>query len=255
MFSVRRTSGAMPDGEFEPITRAALEASVPACFERQVQRHPTRVALATTGETVTYAELNRLANTVARRILPGAVPSRRPVATLLDPGTAGIAAFLGVLKTGSPVVPLDCNWSKDRLAWILEHSHAEAILTSPIRAGLAATLVQAGQRVIVLPGAADTPDVPNPDGTIRPDDLAVILYTSGSTGRPKGVLDSHRNLLHETLRLTRSLRLTADDRQTLVRANCAGAISDTCTALLNGAALLPYDPLTADKILSWTRTE
>ena len=75
--------------------------------------------------------------------------------------------------------------------------------------------------------------------------LAGGCDTSGSTGRPKGVLDSHRNLLHETLRLTRSLRLTANDRQTLVRANCAGAISDTCTALLNGAALLPYDPLTA----------
>ncbi len=74
-----------------------------------------------------------------------------------------------------------------------------------------------------------------------PDDLAYILFTSGSTGRPKGVMQSHRNLLHNILKLSNGLGIVPNDRLTLLSSCSFGAsVSDVYGALLNGAAVCPF---------------
>ena len=76
---------------------------------------------------------------------------------------------------------------------------------------------------------------------ISPDALAYIIYTSGSTGKPKGVIETHRNLLHNVMRNTNVLQVSADDRISLLRSiGAGGAARDALTALLNGAALCPF---------------
>ena len=80
-----------------------------------------------------------------------------------------------------------------------------------------------------------------PRRRVSPDDLAYVLFTSGSTGVPKGVMQSHRNLLHNTLKLARGLAIRADDRLTLLSSPSFGAsVSDIYGALLTGAAVCPY---------------
>jgi acyl-coenzyme A synthetase/AMP-(fatty) acid ligase/thioesterase domain-containing protein/acyl carrier protein len=81
-----------------------------------------------------------------------------------------------------------------------------------------------------------------PAAAVQPTDVACILYTSGSTGQPKGVVQTHRNLLHNAAKLTRSQALTAADRLTLLGNTVyAASMSDLFGALLNGASLHPYD--------------
>ena len=86
------------------------------------------------------------------------------------------------------------------------------------------------------------------------DAAACIYYTSGSTGEPKGVLDTHRNVLHNVMRYTNSLGIGADDRLTLLQGPAfSGAVSSLFGALLNGAAVFPFDVPRegADRIAPW----
>ena len=76
----------------------------------------------------------------------------------------------------------------------------------------------------------------------RPDAPACIYYTSGSTGPAKGVVDCHRNVMHNVARYTHALHIGEQDRLTLLQScGFSGAVSNIFGALLNGAALLPFD--------------
>ncbi len=224
-----------------PDLRASYDLSVATAFEQRALHHAEQAAIVAADEALTYRELNAAANGIAERLLANPAGTRLPIATLLSLGVANIVGFMAVLKTGAAAVPLDPHWSLEILRHVAEQCGAGVILASEDQTELARSVMQPWQQIISLPCRLAPGSTHNPDVIVAPDDPAVILFTSGSTGRPKGVVDSHRNLLHEVFRLTEGLALTAQDRQSLLRANCAGAVSDICTALLNGATLLPYD--------------
>lgn len=96
-----------PRGAFTPFGPEDLSRSVPARFEGQARRHAGRVALAAHGRSLTYAELNRAANRVARALATRADAADRPTALLFGQGAAAIVAMLGVLKAGRFYVFLD----------------------------------------------------------------------------------------------------------------------------------------------------
>src|SRR5262249_36025244 len=113
-------------------------------------------------------------------------------------------------------------------------------------------------QVLEVDAIAVNADTYDPQVSVAPDAGAYIFYTSGSTGRPKGVLDSHRNVLHNIMRYTNTLRISADDRLTLLQGpSFSGAISSLFGALLNGAAVFPFDVPRegADQIGAWLEDE
>ena len=85
---------------FVEFQKANIEQSIPAYFEKQVERYAGRIAVQTERQTLTYAELNRAANRVARAILGARGTGEEPVAILLAQGPLPIVALLGILKAG-----------------------------------------------------------------------------------------------------------------------------------------------------------
>ncbi len=80
------------------------------------------------------------------------------------------------------------------------------------------------------------------DVSPAPDSLAMIIYTSGSTGRPKGVMHSHRNILADARNITNGYAAGARDRWVLAASlSFANSVRTIYGALLNGAALFPFD--------------
>ncbi len=219
-----------------------IEQSIPDRFERIVAAHSGRLAVKTNRAEFTYDELNRTANRVAHALLARHGSVEEPVLLLLDNGAPMIASIIGALKAAKIYVPLDPSFPILRHREILEDTAAGLIVADSNNLSLAAELA-AGKLALVNideldPSASDD----NPRPRAAPDTPAYILYTSGSTGKPKGVLQNHRNVLHLIMRHTNRGRVGPEDRIALLRSfGVHGGTYDTFAALLNGAAILPFD--------------
>ncbi len=231
-----------PGEDFVRFASFEIEQSIPERFEAQVRLHGDRIAIRNGRESLSYAALNRASNRVARAILSRDDDRNAPVALLLEHGVSPVVAILGILKAGKAYVTLDPSYPESRLAYILEDSGAERVLSGGAAVPLAVRLAKDPARLLDLgeidPGS-DAADVGRPIG---PDALAYILYTSGSTGQPKGVVQTHRNLLHAIMKYTNALCIGPSDRVTLLPScSTSAAVSDVFGTLLNGASLHPYD--------------
>jgi amino acid adenylation domain-containing protein len=173
------------------------------CLHRLVEaaaaRAPDETAVVLGSRHVTYRELNRRANQLARHLRGLGVEPGQLVAICLERSAELPVGLLGILKSGGAYVPIDPDIPPERRRFILEDSRARVILTQK---KLAASLPQAHAQAVCLDadweaisrhGVEDLPDGANPD------QLAYVIYTSGSTGRPKGVLIPHRSI-YNTLR-------------------------------------------------------
>jgi non-ribosomal peptide synthetase component F len=85
---------ARPRDPFVPFEDTAIDQSIASRFEQQVARHPDRIAVASAHGDFTYAELDRLANRIARAILSRRGREEEPVALLLDHGSFLIGTLL-----------------------------------------------------------------------------------------------------------------------------------------------------------------
>jgi amino acid adenylation domain-containing protein len=238
---------------FVPFRRGEIEQSIPARFESFAARHPGRVAIRTGEDQLSYADLNGRANCIAASILAQRGTASEPVTFLLPQGVLAIATILGILKAGKFYVPLDPTWTGSRIGELIRELQARLVLTDgehwpslAERAGSA--------RVLDVSAIDSSAASHNPGLSIAPDDLAYVYYTSGTTGRPKGVMDSHRNVLHNVMRYTNALRITEDDRLSLLQScGFSGAVSSVFVALLNGACSCPLDlrAVTPRELADW----
>ncbi len=176
-------------------TAAEYPADVPVhrLFEAHAARTPEAVALRAGDTTVTYGELERRANQLARHLRALGIRPGHRVALCLEPTPEMVVAVLGVLKTGATYVPIEPSYPLERISFMLADARPTVLLTvERIADELPATthtvcLDTDAPRFASLPGDAPGWDVP-------PESPAYIIYTSGSTGRPKGVMVSHRGL-------------------------------------------------------------
>jgi amino acid adenylation domain-containing protein len=168
-------------------------------FEAQAARSPEAPAVTFAGEVLTYAELDRRAGRLARRLAAlGVVPESR-VGLFLERSADLVVGMLGVWKAGGAWVPLDPAQPEARLAWMIEDAFRgldrPVLVTQERLRDRLATLPLAGVSVVWIDG--DGPEGPDlPTGGPAPEDAAYLIYTSGTTGRPKAVLIEQGNLAY-----------------------------------------------------------
>ena len=230
-----------PGEGFVPFERSAIEQSIPCRFAGQVAAGPDRLAVKVGSASLTYADLDRRANQVARAILAAATRPG-PVALVVDQGLSLIPGILGVLKSGRIYVPLEAGLGRERLRGLLRDSGATSALVTASAMPLVRGVAAADLVVLDVDALPTGPSGEAPDVEIDAAAPAYIYYTTGSTGEPKGVVDSHRNVLHNVMRYTNGLGIGPNDRLTLLQLpSFSGAVSSMFCALLNGATSLPFD--------------
>jgi amino acid adenylation domain-containing protein len=215
--------------------------SIPARFGEAVRRHGGRTAVRSGRTTVTYEQLDRATNALARALLERRGAAAEPVAILTAHDRSAIVALLGVLKAGSFHVPLDPTYPLARLAFMVADSRARVVLADRAHLRLAHELGCDPGTIVVIEDVTEV-HVDPPAVAIPPDAYAYVAYTSGSTGQPKGVIQTHRNALYYADSYARALRISYEDRLGLVYSCSSGSgILDILAGLVNGAALCMLD--------------
>lgn len=179
-------------------------ASLHGRFEQQALRWPQRLALSYQDQHLTYQQLNERAGERASQLRAAGVRPGDLVALMLPRGLDLVVQVLAVLKAGAGYVPIDPNYPKERVDWMIECSQPVRLLT---HSNIANRFWEAGGSEM-LRNRIQLIDVEElqPAGrglasyAFHPhqSDLAVayIIFTSGSTGKPKGVVVGHHQVMY-----------------------------------------------------------
>ena len=191
--SIWQEASRMPPIEWNGVrTNYPRGTPIHKVFEQQVQATPDAVAVVFGNSQLSYIELNRRANQLARAIQRHGIKRGAPVGVYMERSMEMVVALLAILKAGGAYVPLDPTYPVERLRLMIDDTKAAVILTqSKIKNDIA----DVARTTTIL--SVDTEsfsdeldqDVPSQSG---PTDLAYIMFTSGSTGTPKGVAVPHR---------------------------------------------------------------
>ncbi len=160
---------------------------------RQAARTPDAVALCFLDQEMTYRDLDRRSDRLARFLRACGVGADARVGVCLPRSPELIESLLAVLKAGGAYVPLDSGYPRERLDLQVKDSRIELLLT---HSSLLDRLPEFRCRVLCLDretaGISSCAAEP-PTGVSGPENVAYVIYTSGSTGVPKGVEIEHRS--------------------------------------------------------------
>jgi amino acid adenylation domain-containing protein len=181
-------------------------------FEQRASAVPDGLAVACDSRTVTYRQLNLLAERIAHELKKTGVAPGTLVGVLLDRSPEMVAGLLGIWKAGGAYVPLDPAAPPERWMLLLQDA-APGVVLSQRR--FRARLNHSAARIVDLEDLCAGPFESGPPQAIASpdteDSLAYVIYTSGSTGKPKGARITHRGLANTVEAVGRDLALQAED--------------------------------------------
>src|SRR4051812_37908392 len=186
------------------------------CAQRWPQNVAVEVQRSDGTESYSYAELRRMAESIAGWLLDSDMEAGTRVAILADNHPRWVAAYLGIIAAGGTTVPLDTAYHADQVAKLLRDSGATLLICDQKHLETAQSAAAGLETAIVLTSTHKQPAtalsgtvVSDLDGIFAqytgslrpvsraPEDVASLLYTSGTTADPKGVMLTHANLLAE----------------------------------------------------------
>ncbi|HEY5284154.1 MAG TPA: AMP-binding protein, partial [Polyangia bacterium] len=192
--------------------RIARIARIDRLVTDWAERTPNHIAVDGTTETMSYAELDALANRFANLFRACGVALGDRVGVHVPRSARTVAAMLGASRAGAVYVPLDPSSPPARMKTIIADCGLRHVVIAPyLLTNWMAASACTGVEHFFLATEGTAPALPAqvhpfadvqaassaplPPASDSPDDLAYLLYTSGSTGTPKGVMISHRNAL------------------------------------------------------------
>lgn len=163
---------------FTPVSE---DKTITNIFEASVKKFPENTAIVYKGRQFSYEYINERSNKVAWYLINNFnIGSGDLVAVIMDRSEKMIITLLGVLKAGGAYIPIDPEFPKGRIDYMVEDSNPKVIVTDTIIEDILSTDISCE----------------NPIRSIESKNLAYVIYTSGSTGKPKGTLITHGNVVN-----------------------------------------------------------
>lgn len=175
-------------------------------FEKRVVVNPNHIAIVCQNNRYTYNDLNIMANKLANYLLntkAHLICNNKIIGIMLHRDENIIITILAILKLGLAYLPLDPGYPEERLAYLLEDSKIDLLLTSH--------LIDESLKLLINTHKLSLTTLAIDDSSIRqqieqssdknikikidPEQLAYVIYTSGTTGLPKGVMQCHKSVI------------------------------------------------------------
>ncbi|AUH44426.1 non-ribosomal peptide synthetase [Streptomyces sp. CMB-StM0423] len=162
---------------------------VPSLVAVWGERAAGSVAVSGAGGVLSYGELVRRADGLARSLVGRGVRRGEVVGVCMGRGVDVVVGLLAVMRAGGAYLPLDPGYPGERLRFMVRDSGVRfVVVDDDVRGGVGAELSNDAELIGVADGVSG-------DGVVLPEvgvgDLAYVIYTSGSSGEPKGVGVEH----------------------------------------------------------------
>ena len=214
-------------------------------------------------QKITYAELEKQSNQLAHGLIDLGIRPSDMVSIMLPNSIQFLVSYLGVIKSGATMVPLNISFKAPAVEYILNNSEARIIITSqkflPLIKKCSLDTVE---KIILVDGEksddylllseladqkATLPELKN----IDQEYTAACLYTSGTTGKPKGAMLSHHNLIFDTQKTIEHLKVDDSDRYICVLPMFHAFAETVCMLmpLFLGAEIVIVDKFLPEKVL------
>ena len=212
--------------------------TVPELFETHAAALPDAVAVVSGAEQLTYSELNQRANQLAHYLRKQGVGPDVVVGLCMERSPEMVIGLLGILKAGGAYLPLDPDYPRQRLEYMLSDAQVGLILTQkrlldqlPLHFGLTIVLDDEWETI-----ARESTE--NPARVSEAGNLVYMIYTSGSTGQPKGVMVTHGGLRNLAAAQVESFGIDAGSKVLqFASLNFDASIFEMCLPFCNGGQL------------------
>lgn len=184
-------------------------------FSQWVTRQPDAEAVVEDGRSVTYRELDTIANAIMSKFY---AEEYAAIGIVMSHSIEMIAAMLAVLKSGAAYVPAEPSLPRERIDYMMRTAGADFVITDEYCRNL--------------------PDAQPLADKSLPDEAAYILYTSGTSGRPKGVVVENHSVVNYADAFENEFHVAPGDVM-LQYSICSFDIfvEEVFTTLLNGATI------------------
>lgn len=163
-------------------------------FEDQVERNPNNTAVIFENEQLTYKELNRKSNQIARILRRNGVGPNTIVGIMVERSFEMIVGIMAIIKAGGAYLPINPEYPEERIKYIIIDSKMKILLV---------TDKYENKQIYSCPlynlqeeRMYQNEDISNVQLINSSSDLAYVIYTSGSTGDPKGAMIEHHSVVN-----------------------------------------------------------
>ncbi len=197
-------------------------------LKSSAHKYPDKIAVVFQKQRATYAEIDKLSDSLAHLLLEKGIKKGDRVALLLENSVDYVISFFGILKSGAAVVPLNTQLVNRELSYLLKDFTPRFVITDSAHQSALKGLLD---QVFILTMDTLNPQLGTGDWglatgnwkqshwdseTHSADNLAMIIYTSGTTGKPKGVMLSHKNLNANASSIIEYLHLKPTDKAMVI---------------------------------------
>ncbi|MFS0553783.1 amino acid adenylation domain-containing protein [Brevibacillus sp. 179-C9.3 HS] len=221
-------------------TKAAYsqDKSIHQLFEEQAEAVPHRIAIVYENERLTYQELNKKANQLARALIKKGIQTDSIVGVMMEKSIETVTAIMAILKAGGAYVPIDIEYPRDRIQYILQDSQTKIVLTQKNVRNLVHDVGYGGQVVVLEEENVDSHSDSNLHLPSKPTDLAYVIYTSGTTGKPKGTMLEHKGIANLQSFFKNTFGVSPEDKiGQFASMSFDASVWEMFMALLSGASL------------------
>ena len=214
-------------------------------IDESAERFPDNAAIKFDDRIVTYQTLVEQANQLSRLLIDNGIKKGDIIGLAVDRSPEMVICLLAIMKCAAAYLPLDPEYPKDRITFMLDDSQAKILLTSEKYKGIFQSQATEFLLEDVWKKLSEY-DTNTPEVGLKGDDLAYILYTSGSTGKPKGVMIRHYSLVNCLLSLQKVPGIGSADKFlaiTTISFDIAGI--ELFLPLISGAQIVLVDAATA----------